>query len=122
MHSDNRAALREIEQNVRLAQQFVANLDLDSFSRDTRTIYAVIRCLEIISEASRRVPVSIKARHPSVPWKAIAAAGNIYRHEYEEVETPTAWNTVTMALPSLLAVVLEELQKETPPSSAASQR
>ena len=121
MHSESTAPLREIEQNVRLAQHFIANLDVESFSRDTRTVYAVIRCLEIISEASRRLPESIKARHPSIPWKAIAAAGNIYRHEYEEVETPAVWNTVKLSLPSLLAVALEELQEAIPPSSSESQ-
>jgi uncharacterized protein with HEPN domain len=41
----------------------------------------VTRCLEIISEASRRLPESLKARHPEIPWKQIAGAGNVYRHD-----------------------------------------
>ena len=45
-----------------------------SFQCDTRTIYAVTRCLEIISEASRRLPEEIKARHHSTPWLEIAGA------------------------------------------------
>nr|WP_294507592.1 HepT-like ribonuclease domain-containing protein [uncultured Rhodopila sp.] len=43
------------------------------------------RCLEIISEASRRLPEEMKSRHPSIPWRNVGAAGNIFRHEYEKV-------------------------------------
>jgi len=43
------------------------------------------RCLEIISEASRRLPSSLKERHPSIDWKRMAGAGNVYRHDYEDV-------------------------------------
>jgi uncharacterized protein with HEPN domain len=42
--------------------------------------YAVIRSLEIISEASRRLSDELKARHPGIPWREMAAAGNFYRH------------------------------------------
>jgi uncharacterized protein with HEPN domain len=70
----------------------------------------VIRCLEIISEASRRLPVSLKNRHPDVSWKDIAGAGNVYRHDYEEISTDMVWNTVK-ALPDLLQVVEQELSR-----------
>jgi uncharacterized protein with HEPN domain len=60
--------------------------------------------LEIISEASRRLPVSLKNRHPDISWKDIAGAGNVYRHDYEEISTDMVWNTVK-ALPDLLQVV-----------------
>ena len=48
--------------------------------------YAVTRRLEIISEASRRLPEDLKARHSSILWKEMAGAGNVYRHGYESVE------------------------------------
>ena len=51
------------------------------FARDRKTVYAVARALEIISEASRRLPDELKTRHPEIDWPAVAAAGNIYRHE-----------------------------------------
>jgi uncharacterized protein with HEPN domain len=69
----------------------------------------VTRCLEIISEASRRLPGALKERHPAIQWKNIAAAGNIYRHEYEEVGAREVWDTLTMHLPTLRAVVEAEL-------------
>jgi len=100
--------LREIRDNIRLAQSFVADFNLRRFKTDTRTIYAVTRCLEIISEASRRLPASLKNRHPDIAWKDIAGAGNVYRHDYEEVSTEMVWNTVK-ALPGLLATAEQEL-------------
>lgn len=101
--------LRDIRDNIRLAQSFVEGLTLSKFRGDLRTIYAVTRCLEIISEASRRLPASLKARHPNIPWADIAGAGNVYRHDYEDVSTAMIWNTVK-ALPELQLVVEKELQ------------
>jgi uncharacterized protein with HEPN domain len=76
------AALRDILNNIELARRFVAGLSFDDFQADRRTVYAVVRCLEIISEASRRLPVDLKARHPEMPWTDMAGAGSIYRHHY----------------------------------------
>jgi hypothetical protein len=52
----------------------------------------VTRCLEIISEASRRLPEAMKARHPSIAWSDMAGAGNVYRHDYDDV---AAWHVCT---------------------------
>jgi uncharacterized protein with HEPN domain len=76
--------------------------------------FAVIRCLEIVSEASRRLPDELKARHPSIPWKDIAAAGNIYRHDYEDVAAKLVWDTVQLALPPLHAVTAQEILRTGP--------
>jgi uncharacterized protein with HEPN domain len=112
MHSDLAAtALQDILHHVDLAERFVAGFDIDKFSADVRTVYATIRCLEIISEASRRLPEELKARHPQIEWKQMAAAGNVYRHDYEDVSARFVWNTVQDALPSLRTVVEEELSQ-----------
>ena len=94
--------------NIYLAQRFVHGLGYERFRSDELYFYAVTRCLEIISEASRRVPQEIKARHPDVPWAEMAAAGNIYRHEYEDVAQRRVWGTVEKRLPPLLAAVEQE--------------
>ena len=109
MPSDADVALRDIAHHIDLAIELVAGFDCDTFCDDTRTLYAVTRCLEIISEASRRIPAEMKARHPSIPWRDIAAAGNIYRHEYEEVSARVIWDTVQLALPLLRAAIAGEL-------------
>jgi uncharacterized protein with HEPN domain len=83
----------------------------DTFRTDARTLYAVTRCLEIISEASRRLPEDLKARQPHIPWKNIAGAGNIYRHEYEDVDAKLIWDTIQLALPPLQTVIAEEIER-----------
>lgn len=102
-------ALRDILHHIDLATHFAASFDATSFHDDLRTVYAVTRCLEIISEASRRLPDELKARHPSIAWKRIAGAGNIYRHNYEDVEARFVWETVQRDLPLLRAVIAREL-------------
>jgi uncharacterized protein with HEPN domain len=78
-------------------------------------VYAVTRCLEIISEASRRFSDELKGRHPAIAWRQIAGAGNIYRHDYEDVAARRIWDTVHVELPKLLAVVAEELPDNAEP-------
>jgi uncharacterized protein with HEPN domain len=102
-------ALRDIEHHIDLATQFVADLEYETFREDLRTVYAVTRCLEIISEASRRLPKEMKARHPAIAWKDMAGAGNVYRHDYEDVAAKLIWDTVQLALPPLRDVVAREI-------------
>ena len=87
----------------------MASLDYEAFRDDTRTLCAVTRCLEIISEASRRVSLEIKARYPLIAWKDMAGTGNIYRHDYEDVAAKLVWDTVQLALPPLRDVIAREL-------------
>jgi uncharacterized protein with HEPN domain len=105
-------ALRDILRHIELAEEFAAGLDWAAFRDDLRAVYAVTRCLEIISEASRRLPEDLKMRHPSIAWRQMAAAGNVYRHQYEDVATQYLWDTVQRALPPLRAVVEQELRRE----------
>jgi uncharacterized protein with HEPN domain len=67
--------------------------------------------LEIISEASRRLPEELKARHPAIAWRQMAAAGNVYRHNYEDVAARLVWEIVQQDLPSLRAAVEDELAR-----------
>jgi uncharacterized protein with HEPN domain len=98
-----------MEHHIDLATEFVAGIGYEAFRDDTRTVYAVTRCLEIISEASRRLPDEVKTRHPSIAWKDMAGAGNVYRHDYEDVAAKLVWNTVQLALPALRDVIAREL-------------
>src|SRR4051794_10715864 len=99
MRSDfERSVLEDIRDNIELAQSFVSGLSFNAFARDRRTEYAVVRCLEIISEASRRLSDDLKSRHPQIPWLDIAGAGNVYRHDYEDVSDRRVWRTVTEML------------------------
>ena len=73
-------------ENIDAIRSFIPGLDRDEFAADRKTLYAVVRALEISSEAPRRLPPELKERNPGIDWRAVAAAGNVYRHEYEGVD------------------------------------
>jgi uncharacterized protein with HEPN domain len=104
--------LEDIREAIRHAQVFVAGIDFDQFSRDIKTAYAVTRCLEIISEASRRLDADFRSRYPELPWSQIAGAGNVYRHDYPVIRPDMVRDTVHKALPPLLAAVEAELARK----------
>jgi uncharacterized protein with HEPN domain len=101
--------LQDILENISAIRDFTSGMDVEIFMSSRKTIYAVTRALEIISEASRRLPDDFKSRHPALDWPAIAAAGNVYRHEYETVDDALVWHTVKQSLDELDAVVRAEL-------------
>jgi uncharacterized protein with HEPN domain len=93
--------LGDIRVNIKLAFSFIGGSTLDQFLADLKTVYAVTRCLEIISEASRRLPPELKDRHPHIRWRGMAGAGNVYRHEYERVLDRAVWDTAQESLEPL---------------------
>lgn len=101
--------LEVIARNIRLARYFIEDLSFEAFAAGVRAIYAVTRRLEIISEASRQLPEELKSRHPGVPWRQIAGAGNIYRHDYEDVLPEILWNSVNEELAGLEKAVRAEI-------------
>jgi uncharacterized protein with HEPN domain len=102
--------LRDILENIDAIREFVAGADYATFAADRRTTYAVVRALEIISEAVRRLPPELTGRHPSIDWPAVAAAGNIYRHEYDAVDENLIWHTIQRDLEPLRNAIASELQ------------
>lgn len=112
MPSDvEREALRDIATNIRFAIEFLGGATAGALEEDLRTLYAVVRCLEIVSEASRRLSSPTIERHPEIAWVDVRAAGNVYRHEYGKVVPRRVVYTVRESLPPLLAAVEAELAR-----------
>ena len=84
----------DIRDNIFYAQEFVAALNFELFAKSRRDIYAVTRAVEIVSEASKRLPEALRARQPHIPWRDIRVVGNFYRHEYDNVSASYVWRTV----------------------------
>jgi uncharacterized protein with HEPN domain len=103
--------LRDIIDNIDAIAAFTSQLDFSGFRMDRKTVYAVVRALEIVSEASRRLPDELIDRHPEIDWAAIAAAGNVYRHEYEAVDEALIWHTVRHDLAALRDVAAAEFDR-----------
>lgn len=92
--------------NIDAIDVFTAGMQFDAFAADRKSLYAVVRALEIVSEASRRLPAELKQRHPEVDWAAVAAAGNVYSDEYEGVDESLIWRTVRHELAVLRTVAV----------------
>jgi len=103
--------LRDILRHIDLAEQFAHGQGYEGLRDDLQALYAVIRSLEIISEASRRLSDGLKARHAGIPWREMAAAGNFYRHNYEDVTPRRVWKTLREDLPPLRAAIDQELKQ-----------
>ncbi len=105
-----RDALAAIRLNIDAIQDFIEGLTAETFEADRLRVYATTSALEIISEASRRLPEDFQTKHPAIDWRAIRNAGNVYRHAYAPVHGARIWDTARHGLDELSRVVAFELQ------------
>jgi uncharacterized protein with HEPN domain len=99
------------------AEGFVAGVEFRAFSHNEEKTFAVIRALEVIGEAARHVPASVRNRHPEVPWKQIVGMRNVVIHGYFGVDLEVLWRTVHDDLPPLRQAIARILQSSRPQSS-----
>jgi len=93
--------LKDIIANIEIAQRFIVGLTFETFITDDKTTYAVIRCLEIIGEATKRLPYNLRQQHPEVPWKSMAGARDIMAHDYASIIMKKVWQMAKFDLPEL---------------------
>jgi uncharacterized protein with HEPN domain len=90
-------------ETIERVQSKVADITFDEFRANWELRFIVQRAIEIISEASRRIPDDLKAGRPEIHWRSIASIGNILRHEYHTISDKIIWNVVQDELPRLKA-------------------
>jgi uncharacterized protein with HEPN domain len=93
---------------------FIEGMSLESFAHDDKTTFAVIRALEIVGEATKRIPQVVRDREPTVPWSAMAGMRDKLMHDYFGVNLAVVWKTASEDLPALeptLRRMLEEAQQ-----------
>ena len=105
--------LTDIIEAIERIRVVIADIGLDAFEGDWRLQWLVERGVEIVSEASRRLPVELKERHPDIPWGKVAGIGNVLRHDYESVAAALMWKLAQDDLAALEKVCREELAGET---------
>jgi uncharacterized protein with HEPN domain len=100
-----RLYLEHIKEAIAIIERRVAGRTLDDLMADDVLQDALERRIEIISEASRRLPEAMKARHPEVPWHNVAGIGNVLRQDYYSVNLDIVWRIATQDLQPLAAAV-----------------
>jgi uncharacterized protein with HEPN domain len=101
--------LTDIVQAATKATGFVRGMTFEQFESDDRTLFAVVRALEIVGEAAKRIPGSMRTQHPSVPWSSMAGMRDKLIHEYFGVNQKVVWKTVTEDLPPIIPVLQQVL-------------
>ena len=108
---DWRFRVQDILQAIEKIQRFSKGMTLKQFKTNELVLDAVVRNLEIIGEASRSIPASVRRSHSDVPWEDMNGMRNILIHEYFGVDVKIVWHTVKKSLPTLHKQLQELSQK-----------
>ena len=106
------AYLRDIQESTRLAVFYLEEVSLESFTGDTLLQDAVIRRIEIVGEAARRVSNETRAAYPALPWRQMIGMRNQVSHMYDGVDLNVVWSTIREDFPKLLEALVDILGRE----------
>jgi len=101
MPRDYKVYADDILEAIGKIKRFTNGLDREAFSQDEKTFDAVIRNLEVIGEAIKKIPDEVRTQHPSVEWKKIAGVRDILVHEYFGIDVDIVWDIIQHKLSPL---------------------
>lgn len=93
--------LMDIIEAIDKIEQFTKAVTFDNFKKDEKTIFAVIRALEVMGEAAKKIPAGVRNKYKTIPWKQIAGMRDKLIHEYFGVNTQVIWKTIKEDVPLL---------------------
>jgi len=99
--------LHDIVDAIEKVEKFIKGMKFEEFKNDDKTIFAVIRALEIIGEASKKIPNSERKKYLSIPWKEIAGMRDKLIHEYFGVNLSVVYKTTKEDIPPLLPLFMK---------------
>jgi len=101
-------------QNMLDAEEFIQGLSYEAFISDKKTFNAVVRSIEVIGEAVKNIPDSIRSRYSDIPWKEMAGMRDKLIHFYFGVDQEAVWVTVKERIPTIRPIfekILQDLEK-----------
>lgn len=107
------ARLQHMRDAIIEIENYVQNLTLEDFEKDSMFRHACVKLLEIIGEAANHLSPLIKERYTDVAWKDIVRFRNILVHEYHAIDIRTVWEVMTHDIPVLkpqIITILQQLQ------------
>jgi uncharacterized protein with HEPN domain len=109
---DPQVTLRQITEYARRAQELCSTTTLAELVADWRIALAFERVMEVLGEATKRLPSELRDRYPVVPWKLIVGMRDRVSHGYDAVDYQILWDAVQQDIPVLLDTV-EQILKQT---------
>lgn len=91
--------LDDVLRAIRNIETYVAAMSFEVFGADQKTQDAVVRNLEVIGEAVKRIPDAVRVAYPDIAWRPAAAMRDFLIHEYPEIDAQAVWDTVYRDLP-----------------------
>ena len=101
MPRDYRLYLDDVLDSIKQINEYITGYDKEAFSKDRKTLDAVIRNLEIIGEAAGHLPEEIRSLTPHIEWQKIVGLRNILTHEYFGINIHIVWDIITNKLQPL---------------------
>jgi uncharacterized protein with HEPN domain len=99
---DWKVRIEDILEAVERIRRYTTGMSERQFIADDRTVDAVIRNLEVIGEAAKRVPPHVTEHHPEIPWARMNEMRNILVHEYHSVDPAIIFDSARHDLPPLV--------------------
>ena len=97
----NLTATMDIHNACQNILNFTDGFNLDSFSQDMKTLYAVLHQLLIIGEAAKRISNDFKEKHSEIEWGKMAKMRDKIIHHYTNVDAVVVWETIRQNIPKL---------------------
>ena len=93
--------LEDMIEAIDKALSYIDTMPYEEFLEDTKTQDAVIRNIQIVGEASNRMPEDIRLRFPEIEWKKIARSRHVLVHDYFSTDFEIIWRILTVHFPQL---------------------
>ncbi len=101
----------DVISSIKEIEEFVEGMSFEQFVKDKKTVNAVIRSLEVMGEAVKKIPSTLREKYPNIPWKYIAGMRDKLIHEYHGVDLEIVWEVIRKEIPPLKPQ-FEKLLKE----------